>query len=188
MVGGAISYAPLGGFAIGARVSLLWQHSTEREMSVSACTCSMLGYYYCHETHTHSKGCARAHPHSVCSSCIVLKWHRRSSGNRNWIAIEELYNFLTSKEQQEISFGDAPHPHSWEALNGTGYQKVLKTVTLHKPYQTATKLAQNNNRNLHPLHSMISFPMTVSVITNMLMPMPTPTLTTPTCYCYCYYY
>jgi len=31
----------LGGFAIGARVSLLWQHSAEREMSASACTRSM---------------------------------------------------------------------------------------------------------------------------------------------------
>jgi len=31
----------LSGFAIGARVSLLWQHSAEREMSASACTRSM---------------------------------------------------------------------------------------------------------------------------------------------------
>jgi len=32
------SCALLGGFAIGARVSLLRQHSAEREMSASACT------------------------------------------------------------------------------------------------------------------------------------------------------
>jgi len=31
----------VGRFAIGARVSLLWQHSAEREMSASACTRSM---------------------------------------------------------------------------------------------------------------------------------------------------
>ena len=31
---------PLGGFAMGARVSLLWQHSAEREMSASACMCT----------------------------------------------------------------------------------------------------------------------------------------------------
>jgi len=31
------------GFAVGARVSLLWQHSAEREMSASACTCSIGG-------------------------------------------------------------------------------------------------------------------------------------------------
>jgi len=35
----------LGGFAIGAQVSLLWQHSAEREMSASACTCSMPGVF-----------------------------------------------------------------------------------------------------------------------------------------------
>jgi len=34
----------LDGFAIGARVSLLWQHSAEREMSASACTRSVLGF------------------------------------------------------------------------------------------------------------------------------------------------
>ena len=32
----------LGTFAIGARISLLWQHSAERDMSTSACTRSML--------------------------------------------------------------------------------------------------------------------------------------------------
>jgi len=37
------SCALLGRFAIGARVSLLWQHSAEREMSASACTRSMPG-------------------------------------------------------------------------------------------------------------------------------------------------
>jgi len=41
MVGVPSSCALLGGFAIGARVSLLWQHSTEREMSASACTRSL---------------------------------------------------------------------------------------------------------------------------------------------------
>ena len=35
---GPPSCALLGGFAIGARVSLLWQHSGEREISASACT------------------------------------------------------------------------------------------------------------------------------------------------------
>ena len=38
------SCALLGGFAIGARVSLLWQHSDEREMSASACTRCMPGF------------------------------------------------------------------------------------------------------------------------------------------------
>jgi len=38
------SCALLGGFAVGAWVSLLLQHSAEREMSASACICSMLGY------------------------------------------------------------------------------------------------------------------------------------------------
>ena len=38
------SCALLGGFAIGARVSLLWQHNAEREMSASACIRSMPGY------------------------------------------------------------------------------------------------------------------------------------------------
>ena len=38
------SHALLGGFAIGARVSLLRQHSAEREMSASACTRSMPGF------------------------------------------------------------------------------------------------------------------------------------------------
>jgi len=37
------SGALFGGFAIGARVSLIWQHSTEREMSASSCTRSMPG-------------------------------------------------------------------------------------------------------------------------------------------------
>jgi len=37
------SCALLGGFAIGARVPLLYQHSAEREMSASACTRSMPG-------------------------------------------------------------------------------------------------------------------------------------------------
>jgi len=45
MVEGAPSCALLGGFAIGARVSLLWQHSAEREMSASACTRSMPGLF-----------------------------------------------------------------------------------------------------------------------------------------------
>jgi len=39
MVGGAPSCALLGGFAISARVSLLWQQSGERGMSASACFC-----------------------------------------------------------------------------------------------------------------------------------------------------
>ena len=34
----------LGGFAIGARVSLLRQHSAERQMSASACARSMPGF------------------------------------------------------------------------------------------------------------------------------------------------
>ena len=34
----------MGGFAIGARISLLRQHSAEREMSASACTRSMPGF------------------------------------------------------------------------------------------------------------------------------------------------
>ena len=44
MVGVPSGCALLGGFAIGARVSLLWQHSIEREMSASACTRSMPSY------------------------------------------------------------------------------------------------------------------------------------------------
>ena len=43
MVRGALS-ALLGGFAVAARFLLLWQHSAEREMSASACTCCMPGY------------------------------------------------------------------------------------------------------------------------------------------------
>ena len=43
MVGVPSSCALLGGFVIGARVSLLSQHSGEREMSASACTHSMPG-------------------------------------------------------------------------------------------------------------------------------------------------
>ena len=38
------SCALLGGFAIGAWVSFLWQHSAEHEMSGSACTCFMSGF------------------------------------------------------------------------------------------------------------------------------------------------
>ena len=38
------SCALLGGFAIRARVSLLRQHSAEREMSASACTRCMPGF------------------------------------------------------------------------------------------------------------------------------------------------
>ena len=41
MVWGAPSCALLGGFAMGAWASLLWQHSAERIVSVSACTRSM---------------------------------------------------------------------------------------------------------------------------------------------------
>ena len=40
---GASSSALFGGFAIAARVSLLWQHSAEREMSTSAYTRSVPG-------------------------------------------------------------------------------------------------------------------------------------------------
>jgi len=40
------SCAFLGGFAIGPRVSLLCEHSAEREMLASACTRSMPGLYY----------------------------------------------------------------------------------------------------------------------------------------------
>jgi len=43
MVGVSSSYALLGGFAIGVRVSLLSQNSAEREMSASACTRSVPG-------------------------------------------------------------------------------------------------------------------------------------------------
>jgi len=39
------SCALLGGFTIGARLSLLWQHSSEREMSASACSRSMSGWH-----------------------------------------------------------------------------------------------------------------------------------------------
>jgi len=38
-----LSCAVFGGFAIGARVSLLWQHSAECKMSASACTRSVHG-------------------------------------------------------------------------------------------------------------------------------------------------
>ena len=41
MVEGPSRCALMGGFAIGAQVSLLWQHSAEHEMSASACTRSM---------------------------------------------------------------------------------------------------------------------------------------------------
>jgi len=44
MVGVPPGCAVLGGFAIGALVLLLWQHSAKREMSVSACTHSVPGY------------------------------------------------------------------------------------------------------------------------------------------------
>jgi len=44
MVGVLCSCALLGGFAVSARVSLLWQHKAEREMSASACTHSMPGF------------------------------------------------------------------------------------------------------------------------------------------------
>jgi len=43
MVGVASSCALLGGFAIGAQVSLLRQHSAKCEMSATACTRSMPG-------------------------------------------------------------------------------------------------------------------------------------------------
>jgi len=43
--GAPSSCAILGSVAIGARVSLLYQHSAEREMSASACTRSMPGFY-----------------------------------------------------------------------------------------------------------------------------------------------
>ena len=43
-VGVPSSCALLGRLAIGARVSLLWQHSAEREMSASACTRCMPGW------------------------------------------------------------------------------------------------------------------------------------------------
>ena len=46
MVGGALYCALLGGFAIGARVSLLWQHSAEREMYASACTRSVPALFF----------------------------------------------------------------------------------------------------------------------------------------------
>jgi len=39
------SCALLGGFAIGARVSLLWQHGAEREMSANACPRCMPGHW-----------------------------------------------------------------------------------------------------------------------------------------------
>jgi len=44
MAGVPSSCALLDGFAIRAWVSLLWQHTAEREMSASACTRSMPGY------------------------------------------------------------------------------------------------------------------------------------------------
>ena len=43
MYGVPSSCALLGRFVIGAQVSLLWQHSAEREMSASACSRSMPG-------------------------------------------------------------------------------------------------------------------------------------------------
>jgi len=46
------SCALMGGFAIGERVSLLWQHSAEREMSASACTRSMTGFALVRLAHT----------------------------------------------------------------------------------------------------------------------------------------
>jgi len=47
MVGVSSSCAVLGRFAIGARVSLLWHHSTECKMSASACTHSVPGLSVC---------------------------------------------------------------------------------------------------------------------------------------------
>ena len=50
MVGVSPGCALLGWFAIGARVSLLWQHSAEREMLASACT-RMPGFF-CYENNS----------------------------------------------------------------------------------------------------------------------------------------
>jgi len=52
MVGVPSSCALMGGFAIGERGSLLWQHSAEREMSASACTPSMTGFALVRLAHT----------------------------------------------------------------------------------------------------------------------------------------
>jgi len=62
--------ALFGGFSIGARVSLLWQHSAEREMSASACTRFMAGCEL-HSVHP------SVHPFiniylSVCSTAYLL--------------------------------------------------------------------------------------------------------------------
>ena len=72
------SCALLGRFAIGAWISLLWQHSGEREMSASACSHSMPGCFCCRSL-VNAGGSADRRLHgyvilSVCSSelCIVL--------------------------------------------------------------------------------------------------------------------
>jgi len=76
MVAVPSSCAVLSIFAIGARVSLLWQHSAKRELSASACTHSMLGSLYkcliytCNSVTTFDSafcGC-------ICTSMLVLCW------------------------------------------------------------------------------------------------------------------
>jgi len=103
MVGVPSSCTLLGGFAVGARVSLLWQHSAEHKMSASACTRSVPGW-----THSHLVGnwvrslpetisdywsyllswmlmeAAPASPCDRCSSSVPLTWY---VGDRNTVEL-----------------------------------------------------------------------------------------------------
>jgi len=69
MVGVPSSCALLDGFAIGSRVSLLCQHSAEREMSASACTRSMPGF-----SSTVSNGVRRINEVALRRARLVLRW------------------------------------------------------------------------------------------------------------------
>ena len=71
MVGVPSSCALFDRFAIGARVSLQWQHSAEREMSASACTRSMPGSLCVVEMggRTRSIGLSHRYPNAVIPRC-----------------------------------------------------------------------------------------------------------------------
>jgi len=75
MVGVSPSCVLLGEFAIGARVSLPWQHSAEREMSASASTWSMPGWFKVVEKWSCANN-RRVYSTQKCRFAITSTWPR----------------------------------------------------------------------------------------------------------------
>jgi len=130
------SCALLGGFAIGAWISLLWQRSGEREMPASACTRSMPGCFCCRslvklvDLQTEAFMDTSYYPYAALSCASFLTFYRKVSPavsvkyfpiyrslphakqvewNTRWVSI--WHNISLCKSQEWPLLDDAMHCH-----------------------------------------------------------------------------